>query len=193
MLAYMVKPKQENKFVEYGQGFASRLRNALGTMKQSELVRLLTEYGVELDAGRVSHYFTGRNYPDPPILAALCRALGVSADWVLGLTKEELPVADLEERLAAATGEGKINKIMRGMNKQKQQQVLTFAEYLLSREAEPRNQVPKISPLPPSERQRNLAMIRARLDSVEKDYGIDGRREMERSIREELTGDDSGE
>lgn len=134
MLAYMAKPKQENEFVEYGQEFAGRLRDALGAMKKSELSKLLTEYGVELDAGRLSHYFTGRNYPDPPILAALCRALGISADWALGLTETELPVADLEERLAAATGEGKINKVMSGLSKDRQQQVIDFAEFLLSQE-----------------------------------------------------------
>lgn len=193
MLAYMTKPKQENEFLEYGKQFAARLRDALGAMKKAELSRLLTEYEVVLDAGRLAHYFSGRNYPDPPILAALCRALGVSADWVLGLTKEEQPVADLEEKLAAATGEGKINKLMRDMSRQKKQQVLDFAEYLLSREGKAKRYVPKISPLPPTEKQRNLAMIRARLASVEKDYGVLARLDMEQSILDEIGGDDSAE
>lgn len=193
MLAYMPKQKEVKEAEGYAKEFAGRLKDALGAMKLTELSRLLAESRVELDPGRLAHYFSGRNYPDPPIFAALCRALGVSADWALGMTETELPVADLEEKLAAATGQDKINKIMQGMNKARQKQILDFAEYLLAQETNTEREQPRRSRLPLDEAQRNLAMIKARLDSVEEKWGIDGRRDMKRQIREELDGNDSDE
>lgn len=127
------------------------------------------------------------------MIYVIAQFLDTSTDYLLGFTINELSSADIEEELAAVKDEGKINKTVRRLTKEKQQQVLTFAEYLSSREGKIKREVPKISPLPPTERQRNLAIINARLDSVEREYGIDARRDMERSIREELGGSDSDE
>lgn len=190
MLVCMPRQKDENKPTQYAQEFAGRLTDALGSMKRTELARLITESGLELEPGRLTHYFSGRNYPDPPILAAICKALGISADWVLGLTETDTPVAELEEKLAAATGEDRINKLMRGMSKAKQKQVLDFAEYLFLREMGREQRPPHVSRLPAEETQRNLAIIRTRLDLVEDKWGIDGRRDMERRIREEFGSGD---
>lgn len=191
MLLYMDKQqRQDDKLAEYARQFAGRLKKALGSMTLPELSNVLAQSEIDLKPSRLGHYFSGRNYPDPPYLAVICQALGVSADWVLGLTEEELPIADLEEKLAVATGEGKINKLMRGMSKARQKQVLDFAEYLLSRETDNQRQAPRISRLPKNEIQRNIATLRAQLDSVEQKYGTDGRRDMEQAIWDELEGID---
>jgi transcriptional regulator with XRE-family HTH domain len=155
------KQRSGYKSDKYSLQFAERLRDARGEMPQTELLSLLKEQGLELTQARLSHYENGRNYPDPPILAALATALGVSADWLLGLTTEELPVADLQEKLAAATGEHRINKIMRKLPKDKQEQVMTFAEYLLSVEQKA---------APPD----NLAAWRAAMAVLEARMGEEG-------------------
>ncbi len=124
--------KDTSSIDQYARDFAKRLRDARGDMPQADLLRLLEEQGTSLRQARLSHYETGRNYPDPPILALLATVLGVSADWLLGLTGEPLPVADLEEKLAAATGNHKINKIMDRLPKEKQRQLIDFGEYLAS-------------------------------------------------------------
>jgi transcriptional regulator with XRE-family HTH domain len=116
----------------YAEGFAKRLREALGELTQAELVTLLRENGVKLAPARLSHYMQGRNYPDPQMVAELARTLGVSTDWLHGLTEQRLPVADLEEMIANASGESKIDRIMRELNKDERQMVMTFAEYILS-------------------------------------------------------------
>lgn len=193
MLGYMPKQKVESQIGEFAQEFSGRLRDTLGSMPITELAKLIAESGIDLKPGRLGHYFTGRNYPDPPVLAILCRTLGISADWALGLTETEEPVADLEEKLAAATGEDKINKIMQGMTKAKQKQILDYAEYLLSRESNFEQKTLRLSRLPLDEAQRNLAMIKSRLDSVEDKWGIEGRRDMERRIRDEISGSDLDE
>lgn len=137
LLRMDAKKRKSKQQEEYAQAFAKRLRDARGDIPQADLLQLLKENGQSVLQARMSHYENGRNYPDPPILAALAKALGVSADWLLGLTEIELPVADLEERLATATGQHKINRIMDRLSKERQQQLLDFANFLLSSEKDP--------------------------------------------------------
>lgn len=146
---------------DYAVDFAERLKNARGGMSQSDLLSLLKENGVALRQARLSHYETGRNYPDPPILAALAVALGVSADWLLGLTEEQLPVADLEERLATATGQHRINRIMERLPSEKQRQLTDFADFLLANEKERRVE-------------DDLAAWRAATEVLERRFGLQG-------------------
>jgi transcriptional regulator with XRE-family HTH domain len=42
----------------------------------------------------VSRYRSGERAPDPNTLAAICRAVGVSADYLLGLTEYDPAAAD---------------------------------------------------------------------------------------------------
>jgi transcriptional regulator with XRE-family HTH domain len=94
----------------------------------------LAENGFEMTGGRLSHYMQGRNYPDPPVLTELAKALGVSADWLLGLTEESLPVDDLVEMLGAAQVENyadKISKTLNTLSREEKQQVIQYAEFLL--------------------------------------------------------------
>lgn len=160
---------------------------------QPDLLAELEKYGLIRTQGSVSQIENGKRLPSLEMIYVIAQFLDTSTDYLLGFTINELSSADIEEELAAVKDEGKINKAVRRLTKQKQQQVLTFAEYLLSREGKTKSEAPKISPLPPTERQRNLAMIKARLDSVEREYGTDARRDMERSIREELSNSDAGE
>jgi transcriptional regulator with XRE-family HTH domain len=182
-----------DKFIEF---FSSRLRDALvaGSMSQVDLLKLFAENKLDMTQQRLSHYMQGRNYPDPPAFRDLVKMLGVSADWVLGLTEESLPAETLNEMANSARGEAHINKIMRNMSKERQRQVIAFAEFLLTQEQKDRTQVvPAISPLPLSERQRNITAIRTILESVEREHGTTARRDMERTIREEFSNVDNTE
>jgi transcriptional regulator with XRE-family HTH domain len=172
---------------QYAEWFSARLREALGSMTQAELLKILAENGVKLAQQRLSHYMQGRNYPDPPILKELARALGVSADWLLGLTEESLPVADLEEMVARAKGEGRINRIMSALKAERQQEVMRFAEYLLARQ---REQEAQASPM--TQRQREQAEIMAMLDSIEREHGRAMRLKIEKSLRVNGIPVDSG-
>jgi transcriptional regulator with XRE-family HTH domain len=165
-----------DKFIEF---FSSRLRDALvaGSMSQVDLLKLFAENKLDMTQQRLSHYMQGRNYPDPPAFRDLVKMLGVSADWVLGLTEESLPAETLNEMANSARGEAHINKIMRNMSKERQRQVIAFAEFLL----------------PLTERQRNITAIRTILESVEREHGTTARRDMERTIREEFSNVDNTE
>lgn len=158
---------------------------------QPDLLAELEKYGLIRTQGSVSQIENGKRLPSLEALYVIARFLDTSTDYLLGLTINELSAADIEEELAAVKDEGKINKTIRRLAEQKQQQVLTFAEYLLSREDKAKIDAPKISPLPQTERQRNLAMIKTILNSVQQKWGIDARRDMERSIYDQLGGSDA--
>lgn len=110
---------------------AARLRAG---MTQPDALKALKEKGFSLTQPGLSHYERGIRSPDPDFIAAAAEVVGTSVDYLTGLTKTQAPVAEIEEALAAASGAGKINKIMDRLPKDKQQQVLTFAEFLLSQE-----------------------------------------------------------
>ncbi len=116
------------------QWLAQRLREALklSGLKQTDLLQLLEENGYPVKQQRLSHLMNGRNYPDPLDLRELVRAMGVSSDWMLRLTEQSLPAADLDEMLSQAKGEGRIGRIMRQLSKDQQEEVVNFAEFLLS-------------------------------------------------------------
>lgn len=160
---------------------------------QGDLLAELKKYGMSRSQGSVSQIETGVRLPSLEALYVISKFLDTSTDYLLGLTTNQLSSADIEEELATSKGAGKIDKLINKLSRAKKKQVLDYAEYLLSRESNIEKKPLRLSPLPLTERQRNLAMIRARLDSVEKDYGIIARRDMEESIREELSGDDSAE
>lgn len=168
----------------YSQRFADRLRLALGDMKQTELLERLNEDGIEVNAGSLSHYFNGRNYPDPDVLAGIAKHLGVSTDWLMFLTEERTTVAELEEKLASATGEAEINKIMEQLPKEKQQELMQFANYLLSQNPGANPTVSGgIAPLPLSEKQRNASRARKLFQLIERDWGEGARDEVREVFR----------
>lgn len=164
---------------DYSEWFAGRLREALGSMPQADLLKLLKQNGFDMTQQRLSHYMQGRNYPDPPVLKELAKALGVSADWLLGLTEQSLPVADLDEMVAQAKGEGKLNKVMRNLSPDKQQQVYQFAEFLLSRQPAIESYVDGLS-----ESERIAHEAHKWLDSIERTRGTTTRKEIEKVFRD---------
>lgn len=168
----------------YAEWFAKRLRKALsmGSMKQSGLLTILDENGFEMNQQRLSHYFNGRNYPDPPILKELAKGLGVSADWLLGLTEQSLPAADLDEMAAQARGEGKINKVMKKLPPDKQQQVMQFAEYLVSQL--PASDGSSAGDTQLEESKRIAREAHQWLDSIQRTRGKDVRDEIEKIFRD---------
>lgn len=103
-------------------------------MTQPELVERLISLGFSLTQPALSHYEKGRRFPDPPMMAAIAQILEVSVDYLMGLTSTDSPVAEILEDLEAASGEARINKIMRALPKDKQSQIVLFAEFLLSQE-----------------------------------------------------------
>lgn len=171
---------------DYAEWFAARLREALGAMQQSELIKLIKQNGFDMQQQRLSHYFQGRNYPDPPVLKELAKALGVSADWLLGLTEQPLPVADLDEMAAQARGEGRINRILKNLPKDKQQQVIQFAEYLLSRQSLSQSDgtAAGSDEAVLNESRRIASEARQWLDSIQRTRDLKTRQEIEKIFRD---------
>jgi transcriptional regulator with XRE-family HTH domain len=56
---------------------------------------------IKVSGGTISRYRSGERAPDPDSLAAMCQALGVSADELLGLDVSEQRAADHLAREAA--------------------------------------------------------------------------------------------
>lgn len=164
------------------QWFAQRLRKALGDTPQAEIIALMKENGFEITQQRLSHLFQGRNYPDPPTLRELVRALAVSSDWLLGLTDQSLPADDLNEMLSHAKGEGRINKLMRNLPQDKQAQVLQFAEFLQSRQSSNGTAGSHVNAT--SEAQQIARDAEKLLDLIERTRGLDKRHEVERLFRD---------
>lgn len=182
----------------------NKLMKAIGTRtsglradlkrSQPELLAELAKYGVARSQPNISQIENGRRIPSLEALYIIAQFLETSTDYLLGLTTNQLPAADVEEELAAARGEAHINKLMRNMSKERQRQVIAFAEFLLGQEQKDRTQgMPAISPLPLSERQRNLTAIKTLLDSIEREHGAIARRDMERTIHEEFSNVDNTE
>lgn len=84
----------DRKLGPVGWAGAQRVRSVLGGKTQKALAREL-----HVDQGTVSKWLNGHRSPDPDALARLCRALDVSADYVLGLS------ADPELRRAWVTAD----------------------------------------------------------------------------------------
>lgn len=116
--------------------FGKNLKDARekARLTQPELVEKLVSMGFTLTQPALSHYEKGRRFPDPPMMAAMAQILEVSVDYLLGLTATESPVSEILEDLEAASGEARINRLMRALPKDKQGQIVLFAEFLLSQE-----------------------------------------------------------
>jgi transcriptional regulator with XRE-family HTH domain len=154
---------------------------------QPEMLAELAKYGLGRSQPNLSQIENGKRIPSVEALYIIAQFLETSTDYLLGLTTNQLSAAESEEELAAARGEAHINKVMRHMSKERQKQVVAFAEYLLSQERQnPTGVAPLISPLPLTEREQNLATVKKMLESVERKHGVEARRDMERSIREEF-------
>lgn len=182
------KRKREKRVDAFAAWFGARLREASGDTPQVDIAKLMIADGLETKPGAISHYMQGRRYPDPPILKAMVRALGVSADWVLGLTEQRLPVADLEEMLAQAKGESRINRLLRRLPPAKQQQVVEYAEFLIDQQHKENDNNPNMT-----QRQRDILRAERVLDSVDKEFGTDVRVELEKIIRRKGNDFSSGD
>lgn len=171
--------------------FRGRLLTARGAASQSDVSHLFAEHGWEIKQAALSHYENGKRRPNFSMLIKFAAVYGTSTDYLLGVTKKQESFAELEQKLAEATGGGPIHAVLKALPKAKQQQVLQFAEYLLSQEPGVRKVPPTILPPPLTEDQRLEAAINIVLNSVEKKYGIIDRRDMERRIRDELGNGDA--
>lgn len=65
---------------------AVRLRQRLKALNQRDVARELN-----MDPSTLNKYAAGTRSPDPDTLVRICRALGVSADELLGLRAEKAP------------------------------------------------------------------------------------------------------
>jgi transcriptional regulator with XRE-family HTH domain len=125
----MTKKKKPNSF---GTRFRDARNNA--GLTQEDVIATLAARGFPMPQSRLSHYETGRNNPDPDLMAVMADVVGKSLDYLNGLTDTQEPVAEIEEARQAAQGAGKINRIMDKLPKDRQQQILDYAEFLLSQE-----------------------------------------------------------
>lgn len=75
--------------------FAVRLSEAMKTANtnQTKLSKTLeNDFGITMQRQTISQYMNGQSKPDTERLTYLCKALNVSADWLLGLT--DVPTLD---------------------------------------------------------------------------------------------------
>ena len=70
-------------------------------LSQTQVVRALAEAGVSIRAAALSHYETGRRFPPPRVLYALCGVYGVQAEFFLA----QAPTRRRGERLRNASAE----------------------------------------------------------------------------------------
>ena len=84
--------------------FPMRLREAMKKREtnQTHLVaRIKSEFGVSMQRQSLSQYMNGQTKPDTEKLAVIARALGVSADYLLGLTNfdsSDIELAKFQEQ-----------------------------------------------------------------------------------------------
>lgn len=114
------------------KAFGKQLQKARerAQLTQDDVIVALAEKGFPMTQGAYSHYEKGRRFPDPPVIAALSEIVHASADYLLLLTTEAAPVKEIMEELAMATGGAKINKLMEVLPKDRQQQVVSYAQFL---------------------------------------------------------------
>lgn len=153
-------------------------------MTQTGLLQTMAENGFPFTQQRLSHIMQGRNYADPPVLRELVRAMGISADYALGLTEEPLPAAYLDEQLKQIEGEGKLDRLVNKLPKEKQQQVFEYVEYLLSKEPGGRSSDAMAESRRLAEARQVNAEMRALLDSVERTRGLAARQELDKVFRD---------
>ena len=70
----------------YADGFGNRLRYALDSrgMKHKHLAKI-----TGLTAPTISTYVTGQRTPRADHIVVICKALHISADWLLGMVENE--------------------------------------------------------------------------------------------------------
>ena len=78
----------------------ARGRRSLG-MQQVDLAAAM---GSDYDRSTLAHVETGRRGISVERIIDCALALGVSSDWLLGLTEDPTPADDLSRRLAECTG-----------------------------------------------------------------------------------------
>lgn len=119
--------KREEKSDEFG----ARLKTL---RERAELSQEEVGKALGMTQSGYSHYEKGTRFPDPPAMAILAELFNTSVDYMVGLTKNKATAKELEDEIAAATGKGKINKIMERLSRENQLRVISYAEFLLSEE-----------------------------------------------------------
>ena len=91
--------KSERAYKTAGSVFASRLTESMKDrgLNQTHLqAKIFEQSGETLQRQTISLYMNGQSKPDTERLTLLCRALGVSADWLLGLQEVKEPDISLK-------------------------------------------------------------------------------------------------
>lgn len=97
---------------------------------QPELLQVLKQHGLERTQGSISQIEKGLRLPSLEMLYVMLTFYKASANYVLGLSTSPTSPADIEEELAEARGEGRLSKAMDALPKEKQEQVMEYAEFL---------------------------------------------------------------
>lgn len=151
MMSFMETTKAQKDTV-----FGNRLKQARkrAGMTQTVIVERLGVMGFDMTQGAYSHYERGARYPDPPLMRAMADITETSLDYLSGGTDIDSPMAEIEEELAAVSGNSKLNRLMEKLPKEKQQSVISYAEFLLA------NQVRDTLSSPPTQGvQRGVSAI----------------------------------
>ena len=92
--------KKELSYQTEGDVFATRLRQIMKERgeNQTTLAAKITQQSGTLQRQSISQYMSGQSKPDTRRLAAICKALNVSADYLIGVTD----VAVIEPSIRAA-------------------------------------------------------------------------------------------
>ena len=94
--------KKDLPYNTEGDVFATRLRNVMeerGTNQTKLSALILEKQGQVMQRQTISQYMNGQSKPDTERLTLLCRALGVSADYLLGISDHETQDVGLQTAL----------------------------------------------------------------------------------------------
>lgn len=129
-------------------------------------------HGIGRTPGSLSQMEHGSRLPSVEALYVLAKYLNTSADYLLGLTDNNLSVKDIEDDLAHAKGGGNANSVLSRLTKEQRDQVIAYAEFLATQPA------PGLTPA-----QRGRIEIANMLASVERNFDETVRKEVENVLR----------
>lgn len=180
----MAKEKKETPNREALEELRKRLKRSLRARVKSvredmhydpkDVLNELERHGVARTQGSLSQIENGLRLPSVEALFVLARFLGTSTDYLLGLSDNGLSAADIEEELATARG-GTLDAILLKLPREQRSQILAFAEFMLARYTAAEDNL--------TQRQRDDIRAEQAIASIEKEFGVPVRIELEKIIR----------
>jgi transcriptional regulator with XRE-family HTH domain len=103
-------------------------------LSQDDVLRELATYGEGRTQGSLSQIENGVRLPSLQVFYILAKRYDASANYLLGLSDDPRSLTDVEDVLADESDEERVSRLIRKLPREKQDQVVAFAEFLLAQE-----------------------------------------------------------